>query len=394
MASYTPQEGIRATVKALQQGLVRSLRSIYVYGSLAQSHYDENTSNVNLLVVVANGASIHDVRQAYLPVWWRYRTVLRSAPLLAQEDSIGRHLILNPIFTNHLRKVGNRIFGEPLALPEQRLSVSEGMSRLLLDAMTASQALCPSLMPEDDAAEANRLLYRLARRLGYKNNQRLGAAKIFAFVHHRLAQGLSRLPNDFEVMPQADAPADIPTLQTMYVKDDQLVMVFPKLTPELIIETDWERVASQVENQCTGLMITTPQQLDLIAKFEHPMELLLLNYQHEWGDDFLNGSVPSRRLVLRQAARLPTELEISGFAGQYLTSEDTEVSMLIHDFQNRLLNIQLRHELLVRLQHAVPATPTHPLPGRDEREDMRVSAIFDHTNWWSTYYTNSMSNYE
>jgi hypothetical protein len=55
-----------------------------------------------------------------------------------------------------------------------------------------------------------------------------------------------------------------------------------------------------------------------------------------------------------------------------------------------MLNIQLEHELLGRLQGLERFVPPAPVPGRDTPPRQRLDAIFQHLDWWTEYYVEQM----
>ena len=51
-------------------------------------------------------------------------------------------------------------------------------------------------------------------------------------------------------------------------------------------------------------------------------------------------------------------------ARAYLSAEDDELGRLIHDFQNRLHNLLLRHEIMIKLSLIEQGDLPKPLPDR------------------------------
>jgi hypothetical protein len=132
--------------------------------------------------------------------------------------------------------------------------------------------------------------------------------------------------------------------------------------------------------------------MQLILELERPLDLILRRYTHEWGDNLLGQIQPTKRQIFRQAARLPAEIQIDKLPNEYLTQDHSKIHDIIHDFQNKLLNIQLEHELLRRLEKIEKFNPPEPLPDRTASHPVRIEAIFKHLGWWSEFYTNLMLN--
>jgi len=65
------------------------------------------------------------------------------------------------------------------------------------------------------------------------------------------------------------------------------------------------------------------------------------------------------------------------------------IHVLIHDLQNRLLNVQLEHELLYRLL-SFERFDQPALPDRDAPSTERLDGIFEQLDWWSAQYVAKM----
>jgi len=59
------------------------LDAVFLFGSLAGGYYQPGESDVNLLLVVADGTSLHSVRSLFLPIWDEHGSRLRRAPMVA-----------------------------------------------------------------------------------------------------------------------------------------------------------------------------------------------------------------------------------------------------------------------------------------------------------------------
>jgi hypothetical protein len=93
------------------------------------------------------------------------------------------------------------------------------------------------------------------------------------------------------------------------------------------------------------------------------------------------------RAVLQTAGRTPSRLLVEQISGDYLTAaSDEALHMIVHDYQNRLLNLRLQHELLHRLHGLEAAEPPTPLPSRAAPFAERVAAVMEHLDWWAGHY--------
>jgi hypothetical protein len=391
------EEIVQTIVKKMSRKLGGQLEAIFLYGSMANHSYVTGESDINLLAVVANGTSIHALRKLFLTIWHEYKNVLCRAPLIAQEKDFARFLQVAPTFAHHLIHEGEIVFGPPDYLegwPET--NPYDASARLAYEAMQVSAALTPELLDEEEAKEKLTQLHRLARKLhGQPIDKEKTAVELYALVQHYLNQKIAQLPDPPTVKePSTTTTTLLPGLRASYKESDQMVMVFQNLTPHQIMAVQWPTLAKRLADRCTGLRITTAVQLKLIMELERPLDIVLLRYNHEWGDDLLAQISPDQKQIFRQAARLPAEIQIDLMPNEYLTQDQSKIHDIIHDYQNKLLNVQLEHELLRRLQQIEKFTPPEPLPDRTAPHSQRIDAIFNHLGWWSEFYVNLMQNAE
>lgn len=391
------EEIVQTIVKQMSRKLGGQLEAIFLYGSMADGSYKPGQSDINLLAVVADGTSIHALRKLFLPIWNEYKNVLCRAPLVAQEKDFARYLQVAPTFAHHLIHQGEIVFGLPDYLdgwPET--DPYDASARLAYEAMQISAALTPELLEPEEATKKQAQLYRLARKL---HNQPIDkgktAVELYALVQHYLNQQIANLPDPPIIHePSTTTTTLLPGLRASYKESDQMVMVFQNLTPHQIIAIQWPALAKRVANRCTGLRVTTAVQLQLIMELERPLDITLRRYNHEWGDNLLAQINPARKQIFRQAARLPAEIQIDLMPNEYLTQDQSKLHDIIHDYQNKLLNVQLEHELLRRLLQIKKFEPPEPLPDRTAPHALRIDAIFKQLGWWAEFYTNLMLNAE
>ncbi|MCB9418768.1 MAG: hypothetical protein H6667_03115 [Ardenticatenaceae bacterium] len=391
------EEIVQTIVKQMSRKLGGQLEAIFLYGSMANGSYKPGESDINLLAVIADGTSIHALRKLFLPIWNDYKDVLCRAPLIAQEKDFARYLQVAPTFAHHLIHQGEIVFGLPDYLdgwPET--NPYDASARLAYEAMQVSAAIAPELLEPEIAQAKFAQLYRLARKLhGQPIDKGKTAVELYALVQHYLNQQIANLPNPPAVRePSTTTTMLLPGLQASYKEADQMVMVFQELTPHQIMAIQWPILAKRVANRCTGLRITTAVQLKLIMELERPLDIVLQRYHHEWGDQLLAQIKPAKKQIFRQAARFPAEIQIDLMPNDYLTQDQSKIHDIIHDYQNKLLNIQLEHELLRRLQQINKFEPPELLPDRTAHHSVRIDAIFKHLGWWSEFYTDLMLNAE
>ena len=385
---------IDSVVQQLIRQLGDQLEAIFLFGSYTQGFYQPNESDINLFVIVEDGLNIHVIRRIFAPLWEEHGQDLRRAPFLASKSAFARHLALNPLLAHHLERDGQQLFGAPDLLTDlvPKLIPSVAYAQLAGEALYVSQALLPELLDEETAVVVTKRLRSFARRVRREpippdeNPKRL-----FASIQHYVNPIVKRLPveDEWQTAPPSRTTSSLPLLPglcAIYKETGKMTLVFEALSPQQIMRTDWSRLASRIPKSTIGVQICGRRQLSLIAAYDQPLALMFRKFEHNWGSDFLSQITGQQHHILQHAARLPSSILVDSLPNFALTHDDEYLAKLVHDFQNKLLNIQLEHELMVRFKLIERFTPPSPLPGRDVSPRQRVEAIFQHLDWWSEYY--------
>ncbi len=396
MSQGAATKPIAAVSAALQGELGDELISLCLYGSLTTGTYQHGQSDINLLAVVADDITFYRLREALRPVWREYGSLLKKNPIIATQANLENHLDLNPVLAQHLSTHAQPIIGD-LSFPEPNIiNPLERLSRFSYLAMQASAAVAPSLLPKMEACEVKANLQSLSRQ--YFNefvDETTDPGILLARLQQNLLEEIARYPEiawDNQKVP--GAPPLLSDLRAIYEFENRLILVLPDMEPENVAarmaSIDWLAVANRVANQYRGLRLTSPAELRLVIRYNTAADHVLGSYDHAWGLDPLADLVVEEWRVFRDLARLPSDLLLSGLPHAYVTTEDSDLAMLVHDFQNKLLNIQLRNELFCRIDGRPIASPPNSLPDRDEPINQRVEAISAHLDWWATYYTSAI----
>jgi hypothetical protein len=387
------RELLHDVVHQLDRALGGSLRSLFLYGSLTTDYYQEGESDVNLLAVISDDSQFHEIRQAVRPVWESYRAQLKRPPLLVKQVALERHMQLFPNFGYHLAQNGRLLHGDASVLgrlPDR--SPAEFLSHLADEVMEVSAALAPNLLEPAEAEQYMRQLRSLARRLLKRHIGPVETAvDLFAAIQDYLSRKISALSTTQLLPPPAPSTTPLPGLHAIYKKElGRIVLVFNQLTVDQIKATDWTRIAGQLTDRCNGLHATTAIQLRLLTKLERPLDMVFQRYTLDWGHNPLANLKPPLSSSLRHAARLPSAIAVEMLPPAYLIATDDQIHTIIHDYQNRLLNIQLENELLYRMGHLKQFAPTPPLPGREAPTSQRIEVIFSHLDQWCDFYYSTM----
>lgn len=389
----SPEAAIEATITQFSRHLGSQLEAAYLFGSFVQGYYQPGESDINMLMIVEDGVDVFDIRTFYLPLWDRFGDVLGRPPLVVSASAFERYKRLVPMQT--VAQNGRLLTGSSAPLQNlPQFDPHEVAARDLTEALTASNALMPMIMTPEKAAQRHAQLRRLARRLWQTPiPEGETAVQTYARVQQKLGPQIARLPaarlyNNRNV-PPVTAPF-LPGLQTLYRKADNIVMVLANLSPQDITRTNWTQMADRLAAECGGLILTTAAQLSISLVYDIPIELKTRAYQYNWGMDHLAKLQTSRRQIMRHAGTAPTHIALDELPHALLTMHDDQLHTIIHDFQNKLLNIQLTHELLHRFGDTEKFTPPEPLPDRNLPSRKRITGIINHLNWWSEFYTDQM----
>lgn len=377
--------------QALTADLGSQLEALFLFGRQAQQSPRTAVSPPNLLLVLSPDANMHTVRDSFYPLWQAHRAALKQPPLVATRQALRRHLELNPHLALDMLQHGRQLAGQPMPANffRTRVNPHELYAHFSQELLAASTALSQSGSPEDDAL-LNELVLQICARPVRASE---AAVARFSMVQQGLTAVLNQLPtaqNWTQAAQTGPTSPDIPGLQAIYSENNKNIFVFNQLTPRQLGQINWQTLAQHLPQAAGSLHITTVAQFCLVGLYEKALDLRFNKYQHKWGIPFLARLAPSSRQILRQAARMPSHILVNALPHSFLTAanaSDDTLHKLIHDFQNRMLNIQLENELLFRLG-LIPAkfVPPEPLPDREASAKQRLTAIFQHLEWWADFY--------
>jgi hypothetical protein len=389
------EQAIEGVIEAFRQQLGEDLVGVYLYGSKTQPYFQSGYSDINLLVVVSDDVDIFALRRAFFPVWRQHHDALGRPPAVARSSVVSRHLSLVPLLGQHFAEDARRLRGaDDLPRPEHDPAPAAWFAYLARESLLGSIALAPGLLDQSLVAPAYRRLHRVARILaGAPFDGEPPAPVLFAHIQMQLRKLASTMSGD----PEPDYIDDpkAPNLEGIYAETDRMVVLLPPLSESLLRSLDWPAIARRLATRHNLLQATTARQIVLIQHHETAVDFVLGRYRHVWGEAPLDSLTLPLRSVLETAGRVPSRLIVEGIGGDYLTAADEEaLHILVHDYQNRLLNIRLQHELLHRAHGLEAASPPDPLPPRDATLAERVRGLSDHLDWWAAYYAAQLEKVE
>ncbi|MDX1662214.1 MAG: hypothetical protein R3272_00370 [Candidatus Promineifilaceae bacterium] len=378
-----------ALVAALHDGLGDQLHSIYRLPTVGEGYFLPERQQATLVVIVA-GARLHEVRRAFLPVWREHAAALGAPPLLIQQRALQRYLHLFPLFGRHLERAGTRLLGEDTALPVVEPPSEDGVAFAAQQTMLASALLGDLFLTPEQEAAAQLRLNRLARILDLEIPEGESVGERFCRVQEALEPMVAGEPPE-NPAPPGNAGSFGSAIVAVYEDHTHLTLVAKRNPTDLLGALNWGIIGRRMY-QGGILQLATVPQLKLIFRRERPLDLLLRNLDHLHGVDVLAGVDVAEAMVFRHAARTPSMILVREMPAAYLIADGREdVHQVIHDYQNRLLNVHLRQELLHRIHGLAPTEPPIPLPDRDAPLDERVEAIADQLNWWVEHYATALS---
>jgi hypothetical protein len=376
--------------------LGEQLTALYSYGGLSACTYCTARQGINLFIIIRDDTRMQDVREALHQVWLLHGDKLGQVPLVARRASFLRHLRLDPVLAYDLMATGEKHAGEDLVgrrvIPEH----IELVARIAKESMKASSALAPTMISRYEYNVSVNTMRCLANQYvadDYSPDDH--PSRIYAGIQKYVAIQIGRY-DGLKIDPNNE-PGNAPVLEVLlavYSMDNRLILVLPDLPPDDIAEKiatiDWATVANRISGEFRGLRLTTPSQLRLIMQIEGAADVSLGIIERLWGKDLLHELEIERWRVMRDLTKLPSDILIDTLPRSLIVSEDNDLPVLVHDLQNRLLNIQLRNELFSRLEYSARKMPPEPLPDRSAPSLVRIEAITDQLEWWANYYFREM----
>lgn len=372
------------------------LKTAYLYGSYAQGFYQPGESDINVLVVAEDAVDFHAARQAVQTVWTQegIAAAFQHPPALVRQSAFLRHLNLNPALAHHLVHQGQHLAGKPLPTPRSVPDPADLLAQDINQTILASSVLADHLLEPEIAQERWHLLRHLTRRLsGRPVPSKATAVQLLSWLQNHLQKRLNALslPLPSSIAPDESAPPLLPDLQAIYEVTEEVLLILPDLSPARLAQTDWHAVADLLAGDYNGIRLTTPAQFHLALQHANPLGIRLMRYSLAWGLDGLTTVPISTTTICREVARNTSHILTTLLPQMYLASDDDHVGKVVHDVQNKLLNVQLQHELLHRLLGWERVLPPFPLPDRHTPAQERIDANFAHLEWWSAYYSEQLA---
>lgn len=396
MRSNRDLKAIYAVLGALQRALGDRLTALYSFGGISACSYCTSPNGINLLVVISDNTRMQDVSQALRQVWRLHSAELGQVPLVARKASFLRHIKLDPILAYDLVTTGEKLAGESLLTEHPVPDPVELLARIASETMRASAVLAPTMISGQESDSAVNSLRCLAKEyLADDFSPADPPSKLYAGVQRYLAYQIGRYDElTWKAEEDSGTAPVLEVLLSVYSMENRLLLVLPDLPAEefanRIVSIDWRSVASRIAGEYRGLRLTTPAQLRLVLQYEGAADYALGTFEHAWGIDLLSDLEINRWRILRDLARLPSDILIDSLPRSLIVCNDNDLPVLVHDLQNKLLNIQLRTELFSRMEFSVAQMPPEPLPDRSAPNQVRIEAIGNQLEWWADYYHQEM----
>jgi hypothetical protein len=398
MSDEQSEWAAESVVACLRESLGGQFQALY--------RLDEPAGEIpaDLLIVVADAfwsteaagnAPFCRLRQALMPVWKEAGSRFQDGLLLATMPGLANFMRLYPLFARQLSRgrlvAAGEAWGDgihrtvPMVEPPAEAAYWAG------EVMRLSAVLAPGLM---EPAAVTQRLQELQGAVTRRRRQPVAAdespVQLLAELQERLCASLPVLPcaPAAHQAPLEGAPPPLPHLRAIYERGQRVLLLLPALTFEALAAVDWPQVAAHFQGHFAELQVSTPAQFRLTMQRQEPLLHALRAYAHLWGEDVIGDLEVERWRVLHDAARLPALVLTADLPRAYLTGDD--VYRVVHDCHNRLLNIQLQHELLARLLQLPQAKPPTRLPDPAAPQWQRIGAVADQLAWWGEYYLREM----
>jgi hypothetical protein len=376
---------LQPIIAALEDGLGNSLVALYLVGSAATPYYFPGHSDINLMLVIGADASLRQVQEVVATHWPAWKSILGSPPSVAHLPAFLRHLALNPALNAHLQAHGRLLSGQ-LPAPFSRPAPLRVFAFYCTAALTASAALAASRPDEGPAPPTYHQLHRLARRLAARPiSGKATARQLFIIVQRELQSRLDQFRGG-----QIPDRAPAHNLEAIYTQSEKCVFVIPEMSAPELAGLDWATIVQSLDSKFQTIGVTTPTQFRLSLLVDVPLDYALERYVHRWGRNLFPDLPVTRVAIYRALARDASHILVQVLPQGYLSvGHADEKNKLIHDLQNRVLNLHLQAELLQRTQGFPFSVPSIKLPGRETPVDQRIIALHKWLDYWTAYYADA-----
>lgn len=192
--------------------------------------------------------------------------------------------------------------------------------------------------------------------------------------------------------PKNNPPVPFEAPIAIYQKLDKAILVSSQPTKVLnaLDKTNWFDWMQQ--RSLESLQVATPHQLIQAVTQNDMVGFRLMSYELLWGQDILESVTIDLETLVLNSAQGVADLSVWQVGASLLDFQDQAANpsghdgKLVHDLQNRILNIQLQNELLARFKLTPKGTPDVVIPGRETPATERLKAICDTFSWWSAFY--------
>jgi hypothetical protein len=317
--------------------------------------------------------------------------------LVTTSETLSRHFDFDPELAEGLLERGRLFFGEhvpPAKVPT--VSDAERLARIARAAYSCSALLAPGLLSTHEATHLQSSLYSLYESLvDASPDPALPPLHLLRDVYQVLARRLAGYED-----PGHQLDSRTPKAQPMsgviavYEKQQGLIIVVEEDWLDDFatrVSTDgWQRLSERADGHYRSIHVTTAKQLRLLAGIDDAADYFLGYYARIWGQDILGDLDIDHKRVLRDLGRWPSYLALAEMAQLLASSADNELFMLVHDLQNKLLNVQLRNELFSRRLGLKPQAPPITLPEPSAPVQQRLEAVSAHLLGWADHYWEAM----
>lgn len=377
-----------AIIKIFLNHLLKTFGKSLLYGylhSLSTQYKDEE----RLYFILTDEADPLPARQGLNQIWAEHRVQLPNPPILINRSDFERYLQLFPGRAIHMAHNSKKIGPAPMLA--EKVSVAPSSDQLhgwaYFQALHTSELIAPNGAISSDALH---LLYSQLRQF---NPDALNSGA--RHPRELVMQLMESLPEvEYTLTEEIGSPPEslpIPTLVSHYTNLDRQIFLVSNYQKG-ITETDWSAVWEHFPRQTEAFQISTPGRFREAIRTYGALDHKLMSFQKMWGADLLSDVNPTKAEILQDAARLPIKILVEEYLPKLIevAPEEEADRIIIHDFQNRLLNIRLQNELLGKLGLAEKREPDMAIPSRDAPTHFRIRMVQNHLSWWSNYYFNEM----
>lgn len=377
-------------VELVKRSLNGEYLACYLLNEQRASSTESSRPAYSFLLFAQHLTSLPAFKRKLSPLALQMGSMFRNIYFFTPE-TISNHLELDPHFSHILYSAGRRVAGEDM-LPDPPKSVNDWQLKdRSRKAFEASAILAPRLLSSAKVADILDDLVVSGEQTRIPAKEKPSAYLLYRY--------LAKLQSEIGIEPPKGGSVHSPATSltdrlSFYEWEKRLLVVLPQMDERIlhnfVVESHWNTMVSSLGKSFRTVHVLPMSILRYHLIHNEPASLLLQNLELLRGPDILADLRPPLWLVYQELGLKASTVLAQRFPQAYLLTDESKLRAVEHDYQNVLLNIQLRNELICKINHLPIDVPRETkLPQEAPHED-RISYLLARLAWWTRHYLAQM----